>query len=207
MRPCCAIFASRRDADGRGYGAIVLASHSQGTVITADLLRFLQGQQPPDPALAVLGLPPQPLPPLPAGEGFIPVYLLTVGSPLRQLYGWRFPHLYSWAFHPGTDRWQNPATPIPADRQPVPRELRLCCWVNAYRSGDYVGRYLWRPADCDFLWEPGTESVRADGSSKEVCIGAGAHNHYFGEIEVGEYLDDLIHLACGQAAAALRYPV
>lgn len=65
------IFADR-------YDRVVIVSHSQGTVITADLLRMLR-------AGAVSLSQPHP-----------EICLLTAGSPLRQLYMARFPDLYGW---------------------------------------------------------------------------------------------------------------
>ncbi|MFL6633429.1 MAG: hypothetical protein ACJ8HJ_14070 [Massilia sp.] len=61
-----------------GYGRIVIVAHSQGTVITADLLRYLKARN----ATLLRGLG--------------PIDLLTFGSPLRQLYAARFPSLYGW---------------------------------------------------------------------------------------------------------------
>jgi hypothetical protein len=195
----------RNPEDGRGYGAIVFAAHSQGTVITGDLLRFLQRQDPLDDGLAVL-CPSNPTKrPLAPKDGVIPIYFLTVGCPLRQLYGSRFPHLYEWAYHEDTPVKVDGT--IPEGQKPDPKELGLSCWVNAYRSGDYVGRYLWRTDNSDCLWQPDVESVRADALAVEVCIGPGAHTGYFSEIEIGTYLDELIRVACNQAAAAWpRYP-
>src|SRR5437762_1042762 len=74
----------------RGYDAIVIVAHSQGTVITADIFRFLlwesRGDLPAyDPSLAPLD--------------DIPVTLFTMGCPLRDLYALRFPRLYAWARH------------------------------------------------------------------------------------------------------------
>src|SRR5689334_24004654 len=81
-----------RDPEGRKHDALVIVAHSQGTVITADLLRFLQVEhratKPPekyDPGLERIL------------SGELPVYLFTMGCPLRQLYGLRFPYLYEWA--------------------------------------------------------------------------------------------------------------
>ncbi len=64
-------------------------------------------------------------------------------------------------------------------------------WVNAFRSGDYVGRNLWRTDACSYLWfgdalvQPGPppkESFSTDAHSRlEFCIGAGAHTHYWDE--------------------------
>ena len=119
----------------RRYDALVIVAHSQGTVITADLLRFLRGTAGDDPQLA--------------GLGALPVYFLTMGCPLRDLYALRFPRLYHWA-----------ASPDPAG-------LGVRQWTNAYRSGDYIGRSLWPHEHAD------------DASRVEFCIGAGAHTHYW----------------------------
>lgn len=167
--PCariCARYASLlryivewRGPDGRGYDRVVIVAHSQGTVITTELLRFIAAGHvfDKDPVNRL------------ARE--IPVRLMTVGSPLRQLYNRRFPHLYAWAAAPA-------AGEIGAER-----------WANAYFSGDYVGRYLWR-ADGDARnWTPAKPAWRpwegdpavdlhADGRA-ELCLGAGAHTHYF----------------------------
>ena len=96
------------DAEGCPYDALVIIAHSQGTVITADLLRFLQSEyrdfERPDPnAEYDSGLNR-----LLAGE--MPVYLFTMGSPLRHLYSRRFPHLYKWAWHTVT----TPMLPFPS---------------------------------------------------------------------------------------------
>ena len=57
-----------------GYARVVIVSHSQGTVISADLLRYLHVQRR-----------------LPDVIGDIPIALVTVGSPLRDLYAEHFP--------------------------------------------------------------------------------------------------------------------
>jgi hypothetical protein len=68
-----------RHLKSEGYERIVVVSHSQGTVITLDLLRYLKARN----------------------AGFLaqlaPIDLLTFGSPLRQLYAARFPGIYGWA--------------------------------------------------------------------------------------------------------------
>jgi hypothetical protein len=142
----------------QSYDAIVIFAHSQGTVITADLLRFLARSRVDgtyekyDHRLAALDR--------------VPVTLFTVGSPLRQLYADRFPHLYSYASS-GMDV----------------SEAGLCFWLNAYRSGDYIGRYLWQPRE---LW-PGRdlamswEKLPRDPETNhfEFNLGAGAHTHYW----------------------------
>jgi len=78
----------------QGYGRIVLVSHSQGTVITLDLLRYLKARNPEFMAQ----MP--------------PIDLMTFGSPLRQLYAARFPGIYGWARDPdpadaGVASWCN----------------------------------------------------------------------------------------------------
>jgi len=148
--------------NGDKYEAIVIISHSQGTIIAAEVLRFLKVVL--DPLLSRLGKD-------------LPVYLFTMGSPLKQLYALRFPHQYSW----GLD--------------PKPEQLNLVAWVNAYRSGDYVGRNLWTPDDKAF-----STTVTVDEKSRrELCIGSGAHTKYWDETapEVAHELDRLIGLASG----------
>ena len=168
----------------RGYDAIVIVAHSQGTVITADIFRFLlwesRGDLPAyDPSLAPLD--------------DIPVTLFTMGCPLRDLYALRFPRLYAWARHEDPApmaSWR--ARGLGAGRQstePNPAELGVVRWINAYRSGDYIGRYLWRTAPCGYLWardsggapfDAPAQSVSTDGRQRtEFCIGAGAHTHYW----------------------------
>jgi hypothetical protein len=151
--------------DGGQYDSIVILAHSQGTIITADLLRYLQKHQ--------MSLQPS-------------VYFFTMGCPLRQLYSLRFPHLYGWAHH-GDRKW--------AGREPLPEVIDVDLWVNAYRSGDYVGRYLWHDEEGQGLWATGV--VHADGNKREFCIGAGAHTHYWDESapEIALELDRLVGLA------------
>lgn len=76
------------------YDSIVVVSHSQGTVVTLDLLRYLNALN-----STFLHQLPQ-------------IDLLTFGSPLRQLYAKRFPGLYFWAEHAdyreaGLANWYN----------------------------------------------------------------------------------------------------
>jgi hypothetical protein len=199
-----------RDSGGRGYDAVVIVAHSQGTVITADLLRYLRAQTGRWPF-----------------NERVPVYLLTMGCPLRQLYGLRFPHLYGWARYrlpqPSTPLTQR-ETPIPDLRQPLPNELGVALWVNAYRSGDYVGRRLWIRDDDPARWNPATRNggeVASDAPGKagvdvskatriEFCIAAGAHTHYFDETagRVGHAIDQLIAIAgAGKHSYGNSYPV
>src|SRR5207247_11080986 len=124
------------------------------------------------------------------------IRFFTMGSPLRQLYGFRFPHLDQWARHEVADEWTDRDTKIAASAVPDPKQLDADVWVNAYRSGDYVGRYLWRPEKCVFSYDTaaGAPAHRwridayqraiasvtdAPVTRREFCIGAGAHTHYW----------------------------
>jgi hypothetical protein len=141
----------------RGYARIVIVSHSQGTVISADLLRYLHVQR----RLAEI-------------VGRVPIVLVTVGSPLRDLYAERFPLLY---------RWMGSNAAGFATAEPSASDIGAVEWVNACRSGDYVGRFLWTPPGHAYriaLVGPDGQ-VEADraGDRTEFCLGAGAHTHYF----------------------------
>ncbi|HEY9672125.1 MAG TPA: hypothetical protein V6D11_11815 [Waterburya sp.] len=199
-----------QDDDGaRGYDAIVIVAHSQGSVITADLLRFLQREteRETDSALGRLV------------NGNLPIYLFTMGCPLRQLYGLGFPHLYNWARHYDTTPWtRQPHNPqcISEKQKPDPTALLgVNRWVNTFRSGDYVGRYLWRSDCCDYQWSRPAEPDKDDNTwtsdrdrpvhisedeyltRREFCLGAGAHTHYWDGTsdEVAAEIDILIREA------------
>jgi hypothetical protein len=157
---------------GLSYRAIVVVAHSQGTVITADLLRFLSYQFRPtapekkpeyDPSLEPL-------------KSELPIYLMTFGNPLRQLYDLRFPNLYAWTFRPGPPDEKGRRS----DKEgPLAKELGVKAWINGYRSGDYVGRYLWHKGPTD-AWIPSTSvPQKALEGHQEFCLGEGAHVHYF----------------------------
>jgi hypothetical protein len=193
--------ARYRDADGRPYDSVVIVAHSLGSLISADLLRFLK--ECGDPELKVLGL---------AGAGVsekpkISIKLLTMGSPIRQLLNRFFPYLYDWV----RDEPDNGLRPLPAPTAappaitaatlPDPRELGLETWANVYRSGDYVGRSLWLDE-----WYCRTAGLPASGKypqplyrataagREEACIGAGAHTRYWDDTapDVAEILNELI---------------
>jgi hypothetical protein len=192
--------ARHRDADGRGYDSVVIVAHSLGSLISADLLRFLYSDG--DPELAAFGL---------AGDqkpGTISLSLLTMGNPTRQLLNRFIPYLYDWmrdkpdnGLRPLPDPVLNPPATIPADSLPDPAELGVTKWVNTYRSGDYVGRSLWLDE-----WYRRTDGTGGDGRypqeiheanlgrRSEMCIGAGAHTHYWDDTapDVAEVLNSLI---------------
>lgn len=194
-----------------GYQRIVIVAHSQGTVITADLLRFLRtdarGNLSQDESKPWVSEVDKPLP---------DIQLLTVGSPLRQLYAARFPFLYRWSI----ERTERTSGPTPAD-------IGVRRWLNAFCSGDYVGRWLW--ADhlqdvTDEVGEPMEGTVAeprlgrcstygnfdpvppvfaklAEQTHVEACLGLGAHTHYF---DSGERLVAALahHLVAGAAPCA-----
>ncbi|MGI8962811.1 MAG: hypothetical protein ACR2IV_24250 [Bryobacteraceae bacterium] len=200
-----------RDPHGNPYNALVIVAHSQGTVITADLLRFLNterriaGAAGYDPEIDRLD---------PHNPDALPIYLFTMGCPLRQLYGLRFPYLYSWAR--GATGEQPPADMIPNLRltdTPDPDSLGVKQWINAFRSGDYVGRHVWRSAENGYGWKPMAwtggpdwdppagkpEHISSDAEGKriEFSIGAGAHTHYWDSTAglIAEVLDRVINAA------------
>jgi hypothetical protein len=172
-----------RYLDRRGdFDRIVLVSHSQGTVITTDLLRFL-----------TLGLPDQ----HPDRDLVRPdrVRLLTMGSPLRQLYGSNFPQLYGWVAEANPIALET-AAPVPGipdieARSPDPAALRVERWVNLYTSGDYIGRNLWADDNWVDLWEPREEPL-VGGARRERCLGAGTHTRYWVSPEVAAEVDALV---------------
>lgn len=195
--------------DQRGYDAILVVAHSQGTAITADLLRFLnyETKRATDPALARLV------------SGDLPIYFFTMGCPLRQLYGLGFPHLYNWARHYDKTPWTlKPHKPLSIDQKQKPNPKKLLGvrrWVNTFRSGDYVGRYLWRGDCCDYQWRKPTQRGKDDTTwtsdrdlpvyisedehhtRREFCLGAGAHTRYWDGTsdEVAAEIDILIREA------------
>jgi hypothetical protein len=196
--------AHYRGDDGRGYDSIVIVAHSLGTLISADLLRFLVMEG--DSELLALGLAgKQKL----SNSQNVPIALLTMGSPIRQLLNRFFPHLYDWV-RPIPDNGlrqllvpagPNPPAAIAASAPPDPAELGVAQWVNAYRSGDYVGRSLWLDE-----WYNRTGGSKGDGrypqpiyeatyhGRTEMCIGAGAHTHYWDDTapDIAEKLNQLI---------------
>ena len=169
------------------YDQLVIVAHSQGTVITADLLRFLNEEnnryhfKKLDPSLTSF---------FDNDDKTIPIKLLTFGSPLKQLYARRFPFQYGWA-EPGTDPAGN------NQAGPDPDKLNLKRWINLYCSGDYIGRALWYAPDSKQKWKlQWSEQYTSERGCifREKCIGYGGHIKYW----LGEYpsvattLDDLI---------------
>src|SRR5436190_12210528 len=173
-----------RDATGqRGYDAIVFVAHSQGTVITADYLGFLAREG--DPELPHFQSIVQERQDHASARDGPALFLFTMGSPLYQLYSTSFPHLFAWV-RGESGKWRQPMSPDELRGAPNPAMIGLRGWVNAYRSGDYVGRALWRPEREPYTYMPYDSAagpLRASqdrrGTRRELCIGAGAHTHYW----------------------------
>lgn len=151
---------------------VVIVAHSQGTVITADLLRYLQRREKLLPAPA----PDDRLVRLGRALSESALRLLTVGSPLRQLYALRFPFQYGWVLGAG----QPVSGPAPRD------DLGVAHWVNVWAAGDYVGRWLWTRAADPSLPPLAVDPSAYDGMAlqqapvwRDLCLGADAHTHYF----------------------------
>jgi pimeloyl-ACP methyl ester carboxylesterase len=123
-----------------GYEHVVVMAHSQGTVLT---LATLLGD--PDRAPAVAR---------PAADD-IPARLtfLSYGSPATQTYARRFPGQF--------DQWPSEA---------VSATSPIGAWLNVYRAGDFIGRWIQTPAD-----DPGTEDLPP---LRERCLGQGHHTLY-----------------------------
>lgn len=168
------------------YDRIVVVAHSQGTVISAEFLRYIssvttgRGQEGRVQQLQHL---------LSCGS----IRLLTLGCPLRQLYAARFPTLYEWIL----DAERKPNGPTADD-------VGVEVWANAFGSGDYVGRWLWSKhlatgrryhplydgvglsvppgrVQAYDLFHPMPPSFKVLQPLREyeTCIGFAAHTHYF----------------------------
>ena len=169
----------------QGYTRIVIVAHSQGCVISAEALRWLSyGKEHglhASPARQVLN-----------AQLDLDLRLLTLGCPLRQLYAARFPTLYRWVL-----------ARKPVGYGPQARDIGVRQWINAYTSGDYVGRWLWTRDDAsgDTLGHPLADTIspavmgrsaayddfpRMPPQTRELdhhaeleaCLGVGAHTHY-----------------------------
>jgi hypothetical protein len=168
------------------YDALILVAHSQGAVITADLLRFIKKEEPKglDPLLSS------------DSAEKLPVYFFSMGNPLRQLYSVGFPHLYEWVinYNEPDENGPNNYDQNGLGDKPKPEDLGLEQWVNTYNSGDYVGRYLWRKSKSEVnekkltreekLFKPSSsvedkDNISEKGKYREFCLGAGAHTHYW----------------------------
>ena len=182
----------------QNYERIVIVSHSQGTVISADLLRYLKERA----ADAQASGRNNEVARLWRDVGS-KIMLITAGCPLRQLYAARFPEMYDWILRDDG-----------AIMGPAAADVGVTLWVNVYTTGDYVGRWLWSrtahaaeypvsqidevqggetytPARIDASdWR----ALMGQATEKDVSIGAGAHTHYFapGQDVMASIVDALI---------------
>jgi hypothetical protein len=162
----------RADAEtpNKGYDAIVIVAHSQGTIITGDLLRYLEHYR-----AGSSGFEPH-LERLRGDKPRLPIIFLTMGCPFRQLYGQRFPDIYQWAGGTSGKTTEVSASPD------VLKLLGVTAWINLYRSGDYVGRSVWRGHDtATDMYDPSISWSEVGERRAEACIGSGAHTHYWDE--------------------------
>jgi hypothetical protein len=182
----------------QNYERIVIVSHSQGTVISADLLRYMMERA----ANAEANGTDDEVARLWRDVGS-KIMLVTAGCPLRQLYAARFPEMYDWVLRDDGTTMGPSAT-----------DVGVALWVNVYTTGDYVGRWLWSrtphvdeypvsqidetqsgetytPAHIDASdWR----TLMGQATVKDVSIGAGAHTHYFapGQEVMAAIVDALI---------------
>ena len=199
--------AARRDDHGQPYySKVIFVAHSLGSMVTTDLLRYLErsAKSSPDPGLAryeFRGLP------NPKCEPRLPIYLFSMGSPLRQLLNRFFPHLYWWVCDVPDNSLSAVGapvnSPIPSiDTTQLPRsdEMNVKLWTNVYRSGDYIGRSLWlgqwltRNSKNEPEKPPDASTAAPPQACGEMCVGLGAHTHYWDRSspDVAEVLDQLI---------------
>jgi hypothetical protein len=166
-----------------GFDRVVIVAHSQGTIISTDLLRYL--------ALGACGSDRELISP----ERF---RLMTFGCPLRQLYSAHFPYLYAWVNESDGGDLDAPVPPAAekpdlSQRTPDPDALRVGRWVNLYTSGDYIGRNLWTPDRWEKVWDLRRRADELSGGRRrERCLGAGTHTYYWTNPELALELDQLI---------------
>ncbi|MBS1841303.1 MAG: hypothetical protein JSS69_17000 [Acidobacteria bacterium] len=199
------IHACRGENGIPAYDHIVIVAHSLGSLITADLMRFLHQNRMSGWTEYAFDEPVcRPL----------PVYFFSMGCPLRQLLNRFFPHLYGWVRPVPEDTGvpfpaSEPGTPIEPATAPQPSDLGMKQWVNFYRSGDYVGRSIWTNhilgrtggGDEEGAYpNPATPTIYFEAATAETservdaCIGLGSHTHYWDRTapDVGNQLDALI---------------
>jgi hypothetical protein len=207
--------ANRSNTDNSPYyDSIIIVAHSLGSLISADLLHFLHRE--PDPTLERLGYGVE-------GQKSAPIsiHLFTFGNPLRQLLNRFFPHLYWWIREepdngvrelPSASNEPPDIHTAPPRPNPVDLGIAVKTWVNAYRSGDFVGRMLWSdnwyrrttggddrgqyPDKVDVITDSAVIGIPA--TRVEMCIGLGAHNDYWNRSapDMAEILDTLIQMSC-----------
>jgi hypothetical protein len=199
--------AAYRDDQNRPYSKVIIVAHSLGSMVTTDLLRYLERSagDSPDLGLARYGFRKCAIP---TGQSKLPICVFSMGSPLRQLLNRFFPHLYWWVADVPDNSLAAVGAPVapPIPRMeippalPRPDEMNATAWSNAYRSGDYVGRSLWvgqwliRNATGNTAQPPDVAEVSTPPACTEMCIGLGAHTHYWDRSapDIAARLDQLI---------------
>jgi hypothetical protein len=135
----------------RGYERVVIVAHSQGTVITADLLRLLKTSN---------------------WEHQLNIRLFTLGSPLRQLYAERFPDLYGWVTeHGGPEPSQLHGVTYWLNGYRSGDYVGRALWEDLIESS----RFAAGPSPTTFV----SADLNNKKLFNEFCVGAGAHTHYF----------------------------
>jgi hypothetical protein len=187
----------RAPGDGLGYDRIVIVAHSLGSLITADLFRFLRQRE--ISKLTDYAFP---------GGNILPLYFFSMGNPLRQLLNRFFPTLYGWVRDYPDGSGITPAKPTAEQTAAIAtdqaEQLGVVKWWNSYRSGDYVGRSLWlndwytrTKGELDsgkFPGSPRASSFPEGPRCTESCIGLGAHTHYWDRTapDIATQLDELV---------------
>ncbi len=134
-----------------GYERVVIVAHSQGTVITADLLRLLKTTK---------------------WHNQFSIRLFTLGCPLRQLYAERFPDLYGWVTERGgPDAAQLAGVSYWLNGYRSGDYVGRALWEDLITTP----RFEAGPAPHSFV----REDLSRKKISGEFCVGAGAHTHYF----------------------------
>jgi hypothetical protein len=85
----------RDDQNHRPYSKVIIVAHRLGSMVTTDLLRYLErsAHDSPDRGLARYEFRKTVAP---DGQSKLPIYVFPMGCPLRQLLNRFFPHLHWW---------------------------------------------------------------------------------------------------------------
>jgi hypothetical protein len=179
----------------QGCDRIVIVAHSQGTVVSAELLRYLQHRA---QRQADAGIDDRVTRLWPLLQG--KVELLTAGCPLRQLYAARFPVLYAWV---DPDRGAGPQRPAGrrCRREPLDQPLhhgRLRGTLAVCDPPPALDTVGGRATLCDPAPGPASTAARTVApmarAERDVCLGSGAHTHYFeqGGTHAARWIDSLV---------------
>ncbi len=158
------VSSGKANYDGKHYDGVIVVAHSQGTMISVETLKLIRLQPPPQ-----FHAP--------------PLWLLTMGSPLRQLYCERFPGRYGW---------------VETNANSPENDLGVEQWINLYGAADYVGRNLWNGDNHPYAVGPHPVSGGID--RLDVCLGETAHTQYWSlrSRAVAEQLDKAITALAGR---------